>query len=211
MTNAAYKKTSKQNGPARNGVPHSLPGLNAFCERIKIFARKKPWHFAFLAMVSVLFVTWALSAVEILPEFHGAGWPKSTVIEQGDTLSWLGMRVAPISRSIRKEFKIPRKVRGMFVLDEGKDLAQAYGVKTGDVIVSIGRKPVPNASAFVKVANNTYYYQGIFLDIYRDGKSMYITVPFQYQYGPMAGPNKGSWQLGAPLLGKPFSYGPIFK
>ncbi|MBF0217229.1 MAG: hypothetical protein HQL30_09590, partial [Candidatus Omnitrophica bacterium] len=59
--------------------------------------------------------------------------------------------------------------------------------------------------------NNAKYSGGIVFDIIRDGKTMYLTVPFEYQYGPIMGPNKGSWQLGSPLAGKAFKYGPVFK
>lgn len=180
-------------------------------QRIKDFAGKNPWHFAAICLAAFLILLWVLTELEAFPEFHRVRWAKGMVLEQGDSLSWLGMRVAPLSRSIRKEFQIPRKIKGMFVLDEGKDLAKSYGVKTGDVIVAIGRRPVPNARAFVNAANNVQYTEGIFLDIFRDGKSMYITVPFKYQYGPLAGPHQGTWQLGAPFLGKPFPYGPVFR
>lgn len=77
------------------------------------------------------------------------------------------------------------------------------------MIVSISRKPVPNAAAFIKVANKVQYYEGILLDIYRDKNTLYVTIPFQYQYGPLYGPNKGSWQLGSPILGQALPYGPV--
>ena len=40
---------------------------------------------------------------------------------------------------------------------------------------------------------------GILLEIYRDGKKQYLTIPFEYQYGPLMGPYKGSWQMGSPV------------
>jgi S1-C subfamily serine protease len=129
-------------------------------------------------------------------------------IEKGDSYDWVGMQVAPLTRNIRKEFNIPKRVKGMFVLDEGVGAAGKCGVKTGDVIVSISRRPVPTARAFVDVAGGVQYYEGILLDIYRDGKTFYITVPFKYEYGPLYGPNRGSWQFGAPILGQALPYGP---
>ncbi len=184
--------------------------LKELQKEVKDFASKKPVYFVGILILAVIVFFWLLSALEILPE---TGEPKEVtkgvVIEKGDSLMWVGMEVTPVSRSIRKDFKIPGKIKGMFIIDEGRELAQQYGVKTGDVIVAIGRKPVPTARAFVNVANRVQYSQGILLDICRDGNTFYITIPFEYQYGPLAGPNKGSWQLGSPVFGKAFQYGPI--
>lgn len=181
-------------------------------EQIKDFAKKKPVHFAGAILAAIILFFWILSSLELLPEVNQLPrfrTNKSVAIEQGDSLVWLGMQVVPVSRTIRQEFKIPRKIKGMFVLDEGKLLAKQYGIKTADVIVSVSRKPVTNARAFVNAANSAQYYDGILLDIYRDGKSQYITIPFAYKYGPLVGPYKGSWQLGSPLLGNGLGYGPV--
>jgi S1-C subfamily serine protease len=184
----------------------TLEEVNA---QVKDFARKKPLSFIIVIIAVIVVLFGLLSSLEILPEFSRPRSGRGMVIEKGDSLDWIGMQVAPVSRNIRKEFNIPGRVKGMFVLDEGAGEAKKYGVKTGDVIVSIGRRPVPNARAFVNVANTVQYSDGILLDIYRGKDTLYITVPFEYQYGPLWGPHKGSWQLGAPLLGQKFPYGPL--
>ncbi|MBF0477887.1 MAG: hypothetical protein HQL26_00225 [Candidatus Omnitrophica bacterium] len=183
-------------------------------KQIMEFAKEKPWHLAGIAVAVVIVVqfVWSyLTAIEFLPEPQRAPVHRAMVIDKGDSLIWVDMEVTAVSRSIRKSFKIPSNIKGMFVIDEGKQSAQQYGVKTGDVIVSIGRRPVPTASAFVKIANNVKYSDGILLDIYRDGNQLYITIPFAYQYGPVMGPNKGSWQLGSPAVGQAIQYGPIVR
>ena len=177
--------------------------------QVKDFASKKPALFIVIIIIVVIVLFRMLSSLEILPERPMLSFGKSVVIEKGDSFNWIGMQVIGVSRSIKKEFNIPSRIKGMFVLDEGIGSAKKYGVKTGDVIISIGRRPVPNARVFVKIADSVQYYEGILLDIYRDGDTLYITVPFEYQYGPIAGPNKKSWQLGAPLLGQRAPYGPI--
>jgi hypothetical protein len=178
-------------------------------KKIKDFVREKPLASTVIVIVATSVLFSVLSALEVLPEFHRPRRIKGMVVEKGDSYDWAGMQVAPLSRSIRKEFNVPARVKGMFVLDEGAGAAKKYGVKTGDVIVSISRKPVPNARAFINVANSAQYYEGILLDIYRDKNTLYITIPFEYQYGPLYGPNKGSWQLGSPLLGQAFPYGSL--
>ena len=70
--------------------------------------------------------------------------------DKGDSMAWIGMEVVPVTRSIRNDFKIPRRIKGMFVLNEGTDIAKKYGVKTGDVILTIGRKPVFDIKTFFR-------------------------------------------------------------
>jgi hypothetical protein len=173
------------------------------------FAQEKPIPFIVIVLVVIVVSSWILSSLQILPEFPKEQKARGVVAEKGDSYDWVGMQVVPLSRSIRKEFKIPGGVKGMFVLDEGKGAAKKYGVKTGDTIVSINRKSVPSARAFIEVANSVQYYDGILLDISRGKSTLYVTIPFEYQYGPMYGPNKRSWQMGSPLWGQALPYGPM--
>lgn len=153
-------------------------------------------------LVILLCVT--LNALEIMPEFH---FKKSPVQEQANSVLWLGMKVAPISRDIRSEFKIPAKVKGMFVSDAGLGEALKRGVTTGDVICTINGKKFKDMKSFVEVAEQSRYYDGILLDVFRNGKNVYISVPFLYAYGPVMGPNQGRWQLGSPLIKQILPYG----
>ena len=181
-------------------------------ERVKEFATEKPWYFGGIVLAMILVLYFFLFVQGFTPE--GERIPrmragKNVAVEGNDSMVWLGMRIVPVTRSLRHEFKLPGKVKGMFVLDEGKEMALKYKVKTGDIIVAINHKPVYNPVDFVKVADSVQQSGGILLDIYRDGESLYITIPFEYPYGPVFGPYKGSWQLGAPLAGQAFPYGRI--
>ncbi|MBF0531962.1 MAG: hypothetical protein HQL23_02575 [Candidatus Omnitrophica bacterium] len=184
---------------------------NAWKVRIQNFVGREPVLAAGIVIFALITFFWVLSSLELIPErAQRVTAPNGTVFEPGDSVQWIGMDVIPLTRTIRKEFKIPGKIKGMFVQNEGKDLAQRYGVKTGDILVSIGRKSVATQKTFVNVANNVKYSDGILLEIFRDGKIFYLTIPFEYQYGPLLGPNKGSWQLGSPVFGQAFPYGPVF-
>lgn len=178
------------------------------------FAREKPLILAGIIIAVILVLSWGnacLRAAEVLPETAEMKAAKPQVFKKTDTLVWLGMEIAPLSPMLRKEFKIPGKVKGMFVVDQGTQEAFKYGVKTGDVLVSLNRHPVRNNREFLDAAKNTRFTSGILLDIFRNNDSLYVTVPFAYQYGPLFGPSKGSWQLGSPVLGQAFQYGPVVK
>ncbi|MBF0489293.1 MAG: PDZ domain-containing protein [Candidatus Omnitrophica bacterium] len=189
---------------------HHTSHSNNSGSKLGNFARKEPILLIGMILFLVIAVCWIMSSLEMWPEKVEAKPTGAMAFEPGDSMTWIGMEVIPVNRSLRKDFKLSRKVKGMFVLNEGRDIAKKYGVKTGDVIVSIGRKPVNSITSFVDVANNVKYMDGILLEIYRDKKVTYLTIPFEYQYGPLMGPNKGSWQMGSPIVGPAFPYGPIF-
>ncbi|UCC95287.1 MAG: hypothetical protein JSW40_00640 [Candidatus Omnitrophota bacterium] len=173
----------------------------SFKDKVDNLIKEKPLYLGVLLVAVIALTCLVISAFKVLPGYEAIRWSKVTILDKGEDLIWLGMELVPISRTIREEFRIPNRVKGIFVLDDGRGIANAHDVKSGDVICSINRKKVYSYRSLVKVANNTKYYNGILLDIYRDGKSLYITIPFEYQYGPLFGPNKGHWQLGFPIPG----------
>jgi len=181
-----------------------------FSTRLGVFARKEPVLLIGILLLMVIGVCWLLTSLELWPEKPEVKPTGAAMFEKGDPMTWIGMELMPVDRNIRKDFKIPRRIKGMFVINEGFDIAKKYGVKTGDVILTIGRKPVFDINTFVNVADNVKYMDGILLEIYRDGKTNYLTIPFEYQYGPLMGPNKGSWQMGSPVVGPAFPYGPLY-
>ena len=178
--------------------------------RIGNFIRQEPILSIGILLFIVIAVCWLLTSLELWPEKAEQAPTGAMAFEKGDSLTWIGMEVIPVDRNIRKDFKVPRHVKGMFVLNEGLDIAKKYGVKTGDVILSIGRKPVFDIKTFVDVADNVKFMDGILLEIYREGQKDFLTIPFEYQYGPLAGPYKGSWQMGSPLVAPAFPYGPVY-
>lgn len=195
--------------------PEPKPLVFKYLTQAVAFAKKSPLYF-FGGVILVIFV-WSslisyMRAQEILPEAAEARKPaKPLVIKKGDSLLWLGMELTELTGALRKEFNIESNIRGIFVVNEGKDLAMTYGMKTGDVIVSVSRQAVPNAREFINKANNVHFRAGILLEVYRFGQKLYVSIPFAYQYGPLAGPNKGGWQLGSPLVDQALPYGPLVR
>ena len=185
-----------------------------FIENVERTARENPLFFAFMVLFVVSILCFVLAKLEVFPpeiETIRVKWGEANTIDKGDNLVWLGMELASISRGIRKEFNLPRKVKGLFVVSEGTGVAKEDGVKTGDIICSVNRRTFKNKRSFIKIAKETKYYDGILLEIYRDKKFKHVSIPFHYEYGPIMGPNKGHWQLGSPIFGPIAPYRPAMR
>lgn len=187
--------------------------INQATLSIKRLFRERPFVFLCLCCALFMVVWYTLVALEINPEFEGLRMPeqKEPVLTAGENLVWLGMEVTAINREIRKEFKVPRKVKGVFVVNDGAGKAHLMGVRTADIICSINRVKVTGRNSFIKTAGSAKFYDGILLDIYRDGKRFFISIPYEYIYGPLLGPNKGHWQMRSPVITQAFPYSPLIK
>ena len=75
----------------------------------------------------------------------------------------------------RREFEIPANVRGAVVTNVDED-APAYraGVRAGDVVLEIDRKPVRNADEAVKLSTENK--DSVLLRVWSKGGSHYLVV-----------------------------------
>jgi serine protease Do len=84
---------------------------------------------------------------------HLAKAEKSTKDDNG-TLN--GVTVADLDRQTRQEFEVPPTVKGVVISDVSPDSAAAgAGLRRGDVILEINRKPVKTADEAVRLTENT--------------------------------------------------------
>lgn len=148
-----------------------------------------------------------IMTLEFLPDLNIRDLNEGSVTERNGNVVWAGMEFTPVTSVLKSEFNMPRKTKGMFVVNEGLGAARGMGIRAGDVLHSINRRHFNDIRSFVKIANSTPLYDGILLEVFRDGESFYTTFPDQFKYGPLMGPNKGHWQLGLPLYQKEFPYG----
>jgi len=173
----------------------------------KYFSSKNSLYIALLIFAGICIIFYFLSVFDLWPETERMKFPQQRVMDVGNNFLWLGMEVSAISKDIRREFNIPRKVKGVFVINEGRGIAFKKGIRTGDIICSVNKKPIKNQRNFVKVVDEAKYYDGILIDIYSNAKRRYVSIPYHYVYGPVLGPNKGHWQLGSPLRQQMLPYG----
>jgi serine protease Do len=102
------------------------------------------------------------------------GMRKSGPSDAGqDTLD--GVEVTDLDAQLRREFDIPANVRGALVTNVDED-APAYraGLRAGDVVLELDRKPVRNADEAVKLSEDIK--DNVLLRVWSKGGSRYLVV-----------------------------------
>ena len=89
---------------------------------------------------------------------------------------WLGVVVQPLTASLVEAYRIPVK-EGAIISDvQAGSPAEKYGLRRGDVIVSIAQKPVKSSQDVVFLVRNKLAGDSVRFEIYRDGKKRTIDV-----------------------------------
>jgi serine protease Do len=116
----------------------------------------------------------SVTLVEKTDEQSERGVRKYSQTESGgDTLD--GVEVADLDSRWRRQFNIPDNVRGAVVTDvDPGSLCAREGIRPGDVILEIERKPVRNADDAVELSKNL---KGrVLLRVWSNGGSHYVVV-----------------------------------
>jgi serine protease Do len=93
-----------------------------------------------------------------------------------DTGTLNGVGVADLNENARQQFEVPETVKGAVVTEVKPDSAAAEaGLKPGDVIQEINRKPVKDAEEAVRLTENASD-KTTLLRVWRDGGSRFVVV-----------------------------------
>jgi serine protease Do len=118
--------------------------------------------------------TFTVTLDELSENQTAQGMRKSGSSDVGeDTLD--GVEVSDLDAQLRREFDIPANVRGAVVTHVDED-APAYraGLRAGDVVLEIDRKPVRNADDAVKLSKDIK--DNVLLRVWSKGGSRYMVV-----------------------------------
>jgi len=95
----------------------------------------------------------------------------------GDTDALKGVAVSDLDSAAREQFEIPRDVKGAVVTDVDQNSASyEAGLRPGDVILSIDRKPVASAEDAVTLSENIKNKASILLRIWSKGGTRFLVV-----------------------------------
>jgi len=109
-----------------------------------------------------------------LPGSEVASHTKKADKDSGDSLD--GVTVGDLNGAAREQFKIPSTVKGVIVMGVDADSA-AYeaGLREGDVIQEINRKPVASADEAVRMTEKADS-KTTLLRVWSKGGSRYVVV-----------------------------------
>jgi serine protease Do len=84
-----------------------------------------------------------------------------------------GVTLARLDAKKRKLLQVPKKVRGLVVMDVESGSPAAFGgLRKGDVILQVNKAPTPNAQAFRKALKKSK--RSIFILVWRKGHTLYL-------------------------------------
>ena len=93
------------------------------------------------------------------------------------TATGFGMEVGPITPDVARELELPRNRGGAVVLDvERNSAAFNAGIRPNDVIVEVNQQEVSNPSQVQRELQRATPGQPVFLLIWRDGETNFITL-----------------------------------
>jgi serine protease Do len=88
-----------------------------------------------------------------------------------------GVTVADLDDATRQEFKVPAGIRGALVTAVDRDsVAAAAGIRPGDVIQEIKRRPIASADEAVKMSEQLKKEKQVLLRIYTRGSSRLVML-----------------------------------
>ncbi len=131
--------------------------------KVKVLREGKPRSFT---------VTLGELPEEGAPLASGGGGSEELSEEQG---LFAGLSVVELDRNTRRQQGIPAEVRGVLVsqLAPGSQAAE-YGLRRGDVIVEINRRPTADLKAFRKAAKAKG--KRVLLLVYREGSTIFLAI-----------------------------------
>jgi serine protease Do len=95
----------------------------------------------------------------------------------GDDDALNGVGVADLNSNYRKQFDIPSHVKGAIVTEVDQDSASYQaGLREGDVVLEIDRKPVANAEDAVEMSKHIKNKSSILLKVWSKGGTRFLVV-----------------------------------
>jgi serine protease Do len=112
-----------------------------------------------------------------LKELPGDLLAKKDAAPSADTDALQGVAVMDVDNNVRQQFDLPRTLKGAVVTDVDEESA-AYqaGLRPGDVIQEIDRKPVATAEDAVELSKNIKNKASILLRVWSKGASRFLVV-----------------------------------
>ncbi len=104
----------------------------------------------------------------------------SRVVDQlqnfGETRrGWLGVRIQNVDPDVAEAMGL-KEAKGALITDVPDGPAAKAGLKSGDVVLKFGDKPIKDTQELVKIVADTEVGKNVDVEIFRDGKEMTLPV-----------------------------------
>jgi serine protease Do len=88
-----------------------------------------------------------------------------------------GVTVQNLTDEFRERLDVPDKIKGIVVTSvESGSVAEEFGLKSGDVVIEINKKPAKTVKDFNKAVSDISKGEGVLVLLYRDGMTIYVTL-----------------------------------
>jgi serine protease Do len=88
-----------------------------------------------------------------------------------------GLRVLNLNAEIRQQLGLPSDVHGVIIQAvQPGSAVEASGLRRGDIVIEIDRKPVRSVSDFVRIAKRIPENAEVLLTVLHDGRHSYVSV-----------------------------------
>jgi len=88
-----------------------------------------------------------------------------------------GVTVQNLTDEFRERLDVPDKIKGIVVTSvESGSVAEEFGLKSGDVVIEINKKPTKSVKDFNKAVSDIKKGEGVLVLLYRDGMTIYVTL-----------------------------------
>ena len=135
-----------------------------------------------------------------MPQEQQAANAQSSAPEKGaaPSATSLGLQLAAIDQSLRREFRIPKDVEGVVVTKVASDSpAAALGIEPGDVIVSVDQQPVKSPQEAADQLKQASANGNILLLLNRKGTSQFVGLSVSPSTGSSRPERYKTRQLGS--------------
>ncbi|HIJ59518.1 MAG TPA: DegQ family serine endoprotease [Nitrospirae bacterium] len=88
-----------------------------------------------------------------------------------------GVKVQDITPEIRRALSLPKRITGVIVVEIAEGVFAEQFLNENDIIIEINKKKINNTKDYVNVLSQMKKGQGALIYLYRNGSTIYMTIP----------------------------------
>jgi S1-C subfamily serine protease len=100
------------------------------------------------------------------------------LIQKGKVVRpWIGIGYLPVDDAVREYFGLPASTKGIAIVDVYPDSAASKaGLRVGDVVIEVNRKPIEDAEQFREAIKGLKPGDTLFFIVLREGRERLVKI-----------------------------------